>query len=329
MLKALFYPGTIAVIGASRTPGKVGYSIVENLVRGDFEGEVVLINPSATEILGAPCFPDLKSYGKKIDLSVVVLPTGLVKEAVRDSIQAGAGAIVVITAGFKEVDEKGAILERELAALCESRGVRLMGPNCLGIINTENGMNASFAARMPKKGGISLLSQSGALATAILDLAAERHLGMAKLASIGNKADLNENDFISAFAEDPGTSVILGYLENIVSGDTFIKVAEAAALKRPNCLGIINTENGMNASFAAMMPKKGGISLLSQSGALATAILDLAAEQHLGMALVMQPLPGGDRVAIITNAGGAGNKSVNSRRRKSSEPIISTSLPAI
>lgn len=309
MLESLLIPKTIAVIGASRKPGKVGHAILANLVDAGFEGEIVPVNPSSEEILGVTCYKDLESYGGKIDLAVISIPAAMVKEAAQSSIRAGAKAIVVITAGYKEVGEDGARSERELAELCASYGVRLMGPNCLGLINTHHRMNASFANRMPGVGNISIISQSGALCTAILDWAAGRHLGLAKLVSIGNKADLDETDFLTAFADDEACKVIVGYLESIASGDVFVRTAEAAASKKP----IVIMKAGTTAS--------GGKAASSHTGSLAgTDIAYGAAFKRSGIiraetfealfdyatALAMQPLPAGDRVAIITNAGGPG-----------------------
>lgn len=309
MLEALLTPESIAVIGASRKPGKVGYAILANLVDAGFQGEIVPVNPAGGEILGVKVYPNLGEYGKKIDLAVIVIPTKGVKEAAATAIDAGAKAIVVITAGFKEVGEEGAALEQELADLCASRGVRLMGPNCLGLINTHHRMNASFANRMPEVGGISIISQSGALCTAILDWAAGRHLGLAKLVSIGNKADLDETDFLTAFAEDDESKVIVGYLESIASGDAFVRAAEAAASIKP----VVVMKAGTTVS--------GGKAASSHTGSLAGADIAYgAAFKRSGViraetfealfdyatALAMQPIPKGDRVAIITNAGGPG-----------------------
>ena len=233
MLEPLLKPRSIAVIGASRSPGKVGHELVANLVRSGFEGPIVPVNPSADKVLDLPCYADLKAYGQPIDLSLIAVPPALVKAAVESSTDAGARAIVVITAGFKEVDAAGAALEKDIAELCRSRGARLLGPNCLGLLNTHHKMNASFANKLPLAGDISFFSQSGALCTAILDWAASRHLGLAKLISIGNKADLSETDCLSALAADAETRVIVGYLESIVSGDEFMKTAEAAASSKP------------------------------------------------------------------------------------------------
>jgi acetyltransferase len=215
----------------------------------------------------------------------------------------------VITAGFKEVGEEGAHLERELVELCNASGARLMGPNCLGLINTHHSMNASFASHTPEKGAISVVSQSGALCTAILDWAASRKMGLATLISIGNKADLDETDVLAAFADDERTKVIVGYLESIGSGDEFIRAAESVAAVKP--LVILKAGTTAAGSKAAS----------SHTGALAGADIAYgAAFKRAGIiradtfeslfdfaaALAMQPLPRGDRVAIITNAGGPG-----------------------
>ena len=309
MLDALLTPKAVAVIGASRTPGKVGHELVANLIDSGFKGPIVPINPSADEVLDLPCFPDLKTYGKEIDLSIISVPTPLVRSAIEDSIAAGAGAIVTITAGFKEVGEEGAVLEKEIAALCKARGVSLLGPNCLGLINAHHSMNASFAKQMPEPGGISVISQSGALCTAILDWASARHLGLSKLISMGNKADLSETDFLRGFADDDETKVIVGYLESVDSGDTFIKAAEMAASRKPVVI------------FKSGVTSAGVKAASSHTGSLAGADIAygaafrrsgiIRAETFEAMfdystAFAMQPLPKGDRVAIITNAGGPG-----------------------
>lgn len=158
MLESLFRPHSIAVIGASRSSGKVGHDILANLINGGFQGTIIPVNPSAGEILGLSCLENLKSFKEKIDLSIIAVPKPHVKDAVKDSIQAGAGAIILITAGFKETGSEGAELEKEIAATCKAHNVRLLGPNCLGLINTDHQMNASFAGKMPLKGTISVLS---------------------------------------------------------------------------------------------------------------------------------------------------------------------------
>lgn len=309
MLEALLTPQSIAVIGASRTPGKVGHEVLANLIEGGYPGRIVPINPTCSEILGLKCYPDLKTATQSVEMAIIAVPVNIIKVAVEESIEAGAKAIVVITAGFKETGPDGAVLEREIAAMCSSASVRLLGPNCLGLINAPHKMNASFAKHMPMPGHISVISQSGALCTAILDWAAARHLGLAKLISMGNKADLNESDFLKYFADDPQTKVIVGYLENIVSGDDFMKQAENAASKKPVVI------------FKAGVTKAGVKAASSHTGSLAGADIAYgAAFKRSGIvradtfealfdyatAFAMQPLPKGDHVAIITNAGGPG-----------------------
>ncbi|MFH7319064.1 acetate--CoA ligase family protein [Desulfurivibrio sp. D14AmB] len=308
-LHPLLYPASIAIIGASRTPGKVGHDILANLLASGFTGELVPVNPAGSEILGLACLPELKGSGKKIDLAVIAVPRPLVEGAVTDALAAGAGAVVVITAGFKEMDAQGAALEKRLAALCAARQARMLGPNCLGLINSRHRMNASFAAKMPTPGDISVISQSGALATAILDLAAGRHLGLAKLISIGNKADISEVDLLLALTADPDTKVIIAYLEDISSGEEFIKAATETSSQKP----VVILKSGTTAA--------GQQAASSHTGVLAGADLAYgAAFRRSGViradtfeslfdyatAFAMQPLPAGDRVLIITNAGGPG-----------------------
>lgn len=309
MLESLLSPRSVAIVGASATPGKVGYAILANMIAAGFPGRIVPVNPKADTLLGLPCAHSLAELTEKPDLVVIAVPTAAVKPAVADAIAAGTGAVIVITAGFKETGPAGAALEAEITGLCRQAGVRMMGPNCLGLLNTQARLNASFAAQTPSVGSISVLSQSGALCTAILDWAAGRHLGLAKLISIGNKADLDETDFLEALAEDDATRVIVGYLENITAGDVFIKRAEAVAARKP----VVILKVGTTAA--------GGKAASSHTGSLAGADIAYgAAFKRAGViraegfeemfdaatALAMQPLPKGNRVAIITNAGGPG-----------------------
>ncbi len=309
VLEELLNPRTVAVVGASRTPGKVGHDIVANLKDGRFPGKIVPVNPSADEILGLPCCRDLGACNGSIDLSVIAVPAQSVSKAVGSSIQAGAKAIVVITAGFKEVGECGAEHERQIAEICKAHGVRLMGPNCLGLINAHYRMNASFASQMPTPGGISVISQSGALAAAILDWAAGRHLGLAKVVSIGNKADIDETDLLAAFADDPETKVIVAYLESIVTGSRFIRVAQAAASAKPVViLKAGTTSAGLKAASSHTGSLAGAdtayAAAFKRSGVIRAD--DFESLFDTATALAMQPLPKGNRVAIITNAGGPG-----------------------
>jgi acetyltransferase len=299
----------VAVIGASRNPEKVGYAFMHNLTRLGFKGTIVPVNLEAPEILGVKCYKSLDEFGGKIDLSVIVVGAKYVKEAVQNSIKAGARTIIVITAGFKEVSAKGAEAEKELVDLCHAAGVRMMGPNCLGVLNTHHALNATFAPTVPPPGPISVISQSGALCVAILDWAASQKLGLGKVISFGNKADLNEVDFIQALAEDKETKVIAGYLESIKEGDKFLRVAEQAASVKPVVILKVGiTQAGAKAASSHTGSLAGADiaygAAFKRSGVIRAenfeALFDYA------LAFATQPLPAGDRVCVITNAGGPG-----------------------
>ncbi len=309
MLETLLNPQSIAVIGASRTPGKVGHEIVANLKDANFPGKIIPINRSADEVLGLTCYPDLKTAAEKIELAIIAVPTRFVMAALEDAAKAGATAAVVITAGFKEVGPEGAQLEKEIARFCKARNIRLLGPNCLGLINTNHNMNASFAKKMPSSSPVSVISQSGALATAILDWAAAQKLGLAKLISIGNKADLDENDFIEALAQDDHTKVIVAYLESINNGDEFIKTAENAAAKKPIVIFKSGTTSAGSKAASSHTGSLAGADIAYGAAFIRAGVIRADSFEALfdySTAFAMQPLPQGKRVAVITNAGGPG-----------------------
>lgn len=309
MLEPLLYPKAVAVVGASRTPGKVGHDILANLINCGFKGEIVPINPRADEVLGIRCCDDLRNHPRPIDLAVIAVPVSAVRAAVEGSIHAGAKAIALITAGFKEASAEGAELEREIAQTCRGHKVRLLGPNCPGLINTDHGLNASIIPQFPRRGRISVVSQSGAVCTAIMDWASKGHLGLAKMVGIGNRADLTEIDFLEAFSADEQTKVIVGYLESISSGDEFVKIAETASATKPVVIlkaGI--TRAGMKAASSHTGSLAGSDiaygAAFKRSGVIRAdsfeKLLDYA------VAFATQPLPRGNRVAIISNAYGPG-----------------------
>ncbi|MGB7767773.1 MAG: acetate--CoA ligase family protein [Verrucomicrobiia bacterium] len=309
MLETLLYPKAVAVIGASRSPEKVGHAVLANLVNGGFKGTIVPVNPGTGEILGLKCYKSLDEYKNPIDLGIIVVAGKYVKDALRSCLEAGAKSVIVITAGFKEVGAAGAQAEQELVEMCRTHGARMVGPNCLGVLNTDHQMNATFAPSVPPPGKISVLSQSGALCVAILDWAADQKLGLGKVISFGNKADLNEADFIQALAEDKATNVIAGYLESIKEGDKFLRVAEqAASIKPVVILKVGITQAGAKAASSHTGSLAGADiaygAAFKRAGVIRAenfeALFDYAA------AFAMQPLPKGERVAIITNAGGPG-----------------------
>ncbi|MGO8836612.1 MAG: acetate--CoA ligase family protein [Limisphaerales bacterium] len=309
MLETLLYPKAIAVIGASRNPDKVGYAVMANLVNNGFKGPIVPINLDGGEILGVKCYKSLDEYQGPIDLSIIMVGGKYVKDALNNSIKAGAKSIIVITAGFKEVGAEGAKAEQELVEICRAGGVRMVGPNCLGVLNTDHAMNATFAPSVPPPGKISVISQSGALCVAILDWAAEQKLGLGKVISFGNKADLNEVDFIQTLAADKETKVIAGYLESIKEGDKFLRIAEQAASVKPVVILKVGVTSAGAKAASSHTGSLAGADMaygaaFKRSGVIRAenfeALFDYAT------AFAMQPLPNGERVAIITNAGGPG-----------------------
>ncbi|MBI5395220.1 MAG: acetate--CoA ligase family protein [Verrucomicrobia bacterium] len=305
----LFKPRSIAVIGASRTPGKVGYEILVNLKNSGYEGVIVPVNPTAKEVLGMKCYGDLAEYGQPIDLSVIVVPTKAVKDAIEMSARAGAKAAVVITAGFKEVGYEGAELEKEIADICRSNNMRLMGPNCIGLINTHHKMNATFASSFPPAGGISIISQSGALCVAILDLAVSKKMGLGKIVSFGNKADLNEVDFLQAFVSDSDTKVVACYLESITEGDEFLRIAEQVASVKPVVILKVGTTSAGAKAASSHTGSLAGADMAYGAAFKRVGVIraeNIEALFDYALALAMQPLPKGKRVVIITNAGGPG-----------------------
>lgn len=309
MLTPLFFPESIAVLGASRTPGKVGHDIIANLLAGGYAGRIIPVNPSASEVLGLPCLAGIKQTGEKIDLCIVALPSIQVLEAVRDCLEARAGAIAIISSGFKETGSEGAALESRIAELCQSHKVPLLGPNCLGLVNTENRMNASFAGRLPQPGSISVISQSGAICTALLDLAAARHTGIAKMVSIGNKADLNEGDLLVALAGDAQTRVIIAYLEDIACGDAFVKAATEASMKKPVIILKSGTTVAGQQAASSHTGVLAGAEIAYGAAFMRSGVIpadNFEALLDYGALFSMQPLPKGNRVLIITNAGGPG-----------------------
>ncbi|MFW8602047.1 acetate--CoA ligase family protein [Desulfobacterota bacterium M19] len=323
MLTALFTPQAIAVVGASRRPGKFGNVILRNLMEGGFAGKIVPVNPRAGEIMGLPCFSSLRQVRDKIDLSVIIVSQPQVLQAVHDSIAAGARALIVNSTGFKEVDARGAELEEKIAEICTLRQISLLGPNCLGLINTGHRLNILHGAAMPGEGGISMLSQSSAICAAFLEGMAASGLGVAKVVSLGNKAQLTEVDMLRALGRDEDSKLIAAYLENIASGDDFVKAAEGASNKKPVIiLKSAVTQAGRRAAaahsgelisddtaYGAAFKRAGIIRAESFS-----AFLDYT------LAFSLQPLPAGRRVLVITNAGGPGIMAVDSLVRAGLRP---------
>lgn len=309
MLNYLFNPRSVAVVGASREAKKVGFAVLNNLIRYKYEGVIYPINPSATDILGVKAYPSLAKIGEDVDLAVISIPAKFVAESIKDCAKANVKAVVVLSAGFKEIGHEGIKLEQEMLKIASDNGIRIMGPNCLGVINTSNNMNASFAADMLAKGKTALFSQSGALGVAIMDWALEYNFGFSKFISLGNKSDLNEVDFLEYFITDDETDIILGYIEDVVEGRRFIDIAKKATKVKPV---ILIKSGGTEAGARAASSHTGALAgsetafnaAFKQTGVMrATGIQELF---DTALAFSGGKLPKGERLLIITNAGGPG-----------------------
>ncbi|HGE70800.1 TPA: CoA-binding protein [Candidatus Poribacteria bacterium] len=309
MLDNFFKPSSVAVIGASREAGKVGYEVVKNLIDNGFSGRIYPINPKADEILGLKAYPNVNAVTEHIGLAVIVIPSQFIISAIEDCGKKGIDSVIIITAGFKESGSEGAKLEQELAHRTKELGIRVIGPNCLGVMDTYSKLNASFAAGMPPQGKIAFFSQSGALGTAILDWAIKENIGFSKFISMGNKMDVNEADLLTVLADDPETNVILGYIEGVKNGREFMKSAFEATKKKP----VILFKSGSTAAGAKAASSHTGtlagsenafISAFKQCGILRAPTMEALFDYAL--VLAYQPLPKGNRLAILTNAGGPG-----------------------
>jgi len=309
VLESLFNPRSVAVIGASSDPDKVGYAVIKNLKDADFGGSIVPVNPRSTEILGLKTFASLTEVKEKLDVAVVAIPAPLVPNVLRDCASVGVDFAVVLSAGFKEAGGEGVRMEEEIRALAKSHGIRILGPNCLGVISTPSKLNATFAAGMLPKGRIAFFSQSGALGIAILDWAVGNKVGFSRFISLGNKVDLNEIDFIEYFVSDPETDVILGYIEDVVDGRKFLDIARKATKQKP----IILIKSGGTLAGARAASSHTGALAGSETAFTAafkqTGIIRAAGIQDLfdtALAFSGNKLPAGDRLLIVTNAGGPG-----------------------
>jgi acetyl coenzyme A synthetase (ADP forming)-like protein len=311
MLDAFFKPRSVAVIGASRDPDKLGYAVVRNLVEGGYAavGKIYPINPKADSILDLKAYPSVLDVPEPIDLAVVVIPYPHVPDAMRECGKKGIPAAVVISAGFREAGKEGLERERELTKIAREYHIRLIGPNCLGVIDTVTPLNASFSAGIPPSGPMAFMSQSGALGTAILDWALAGTLGFSKFVSLGNKADVSEIDLLQAWADDPDTNVILAYSEGLPDGQAFIRTAREVAKKKP----VIAVKSGVTtAGSRAVSSHTGSLAGSEQAYAAAfkqAGVLRAYSMEQLfdfALAFAYQPVLKGDRIAIVTNAGGPG-----------------------
>jgi acetyl coenzyme A synthetase (ADP forming)-like protein len=315
MLNSIFYPKSIAVIGASRQTGSVGQSQLANLLMNRFQGIIFPVNPSAASILGIKCYPHVLEISDDVDLAVIIVPNRAVPQVLDECGRMGIKGAVIISAGFKEVGGDGVELERRVQEISDRHGIALVGPNCLGVINTDpsSSMNATFGTQMPKEGNIAFVSQSGALCVAVLDYAKEAKIGFSKFISMGNKAGVAENDLLRYLQKDPKTDVILMYLEDLVDGREFMTIAREITSSRSMPKPIIALKAGRTIAGARAASSHTGS--LAGSDNVYNAIFEQCGVMRVDTleelfdytkAFSSQPLPKGGNVAIVTNSGGPG-----------------------
>ncbi|BDC36559.1 MAG: CoA-binding protein [Candidatus Methanoliparum thermophilum] len=308
MLDKFFYPKSITVIGASNKPYKVGKIIIDNLTMS-YPGKIYPVNPNEDEINDLKAYKTVLDIPDTVDLAIIVIPNIAVPKIIEECGKKGVKFCIIISSGFKETGVEGAKLEREIAEIAKKYRIRLLGPNCFGVINTDNNLNTTFSPIMPIVGNIAVFSQSGALCSTLLDWAYKERIGFSKFISLGNKVDLNENDFLEYFVNDKQTNIVLGYLEGITDGETFIK--EAKRLTKNKALVLIksgSTSAGARAASSHTGTLAGTEEAYTTAFKKCGAIRAKSIDDWLDIARVFsnQPLPKGDKIAIITNAGGPG-----------------------
>lgn len=308
-MKHFFEPRTVAVVGANRSRGKIGSEILHNIVAGEFTGRIVAVHPTASSIGDTPAYSRLTDVPDIVDLAVICVPCAQVGAVVDDCITKGVKALVIISAGFGETGPSGRALEREILEKVRTAGIRMIGPNCMGIINTEPAvrLNATFSPVAPIAGRVAMSTQSGALGLAILDYVRQMNLGISTFVSVGNKADVSGNDLIQYWAKDPRTDVILLYLESFGNPRRFGQIARRVARQKP----IVAVKSGRSLAGARAASSHTGAlatsdlvvdALFRQAGVIRTATLEELFD--VATLLAHQPLPAGPRTAVLSNAGG-------------------------
>jgi acetate---CoA ligase (ADP-forming) len=311
-VRGILAPSAVAVIGASRDPNSIGGRLFHNLIGGEFHGPVYPINPKADVVHGVPAYASMKEAPEGIDVAFVAVPADHVADVARDAAERHVRSLVVISAGFAETGGEGPARQRELLEVCRAAGMRLVGPNCMGVVNTDPDirLNGTFASAEPPVGRVGFLSQSGALGLAVMEHATRLGLGLSSFVSVGNKADIDANDLIAYWGRDPRTDVILLYLESITDARRFARLAPRVARETP----IVVVKSGRSSAGARAAASHTGALLSSsdvsvdalfrQSGVIRTATLEEMFD--VATLLANQPPPKGTRVGIVTNAGGLG-----------------------
>ncbi len=316
-LDKIFNPKSVAIIGASRHPGKIGNQVVKNIIDGGYKGKIYPVNPKADEILGLKCYPSVKDIEDDIDLAIIVVPAKIVEQAIKDCAEKGVGGVVIISSGFSEVGNVEG--ENRIVEIARKAKMPIIGPNVVGILSNSSNLNASFAPDLPYNGNITLISQSGALVIGLIGWTWMYKVGLTKIVSIGNKADVDFSELIIYFGEkDPDTKCIAIYMEGTDAGREFYEAAKKISPKKPIVV--------LKAGFS----ERGELAVASHTGSMAGAAkLYAAAFKQSGvimaenlielydkaLALSLQPVPKKDLIVVITNGGGAGVLSTDSAEK--------------
>lgn len=305
----LFSPQSVAIVGASRHKEKLGYQVLENLINTGFKGKIYPVNPEAQEILGLKAFSKISDISEEVDLAIIIVPAQIVKTVIMDCIAKNVAYAVIISSGFSEIGKKGKLLQESIKEKIAASNLRVLGPNCLGIFNTENNLNATFAAPKLIKGNVSIVFQSGALGVALLDWAEKLQFGFAKFISLGNKVDVEESELLEFLGEDPETKVIALYLEQIANPAKFLEVTKKVSSKKPIVILKGGTTSiGARAAFshtaALVSPKHINKAIFAQGNLIVAETI----EEMLNIVKIvaLEPKTKSREIAVITNAGGPG-----------------------
>lgn len=307
MLDSFFTPKNIAVVGASRDPHKLGYGVLRNLIKYKFKGDIYPVNKYASEISGLECYPSVLDLPYSVDLAVIIVPVKFVASVLEECGKKNIRHVMIISGGFRETGNEGARLEKKLLQIAEKFHIRIIGPNCIGTIDTHAPINSTFVVGMPEQGDIGFISQSGAMIAAVIDWATGSGVGFSRIVSLGNQIDVTETEMIELIGNNRETKVVTAYAEGISNGKQFLNLASGLSRKKP----FVILKGGRS--------EKGARAVTSHTGALAgsevaysaafkkTGALEAKTMEEMfdwARALAWQPLPKGNRVAVLTNAGG-------------------------
>lgn len=327
-IERLLTPGSVAVIGASREPGGVGQTVLRNLLAADFTGPVYPVHREVRAVAGVRAYPSVGAIDGEVDLAVVAVPAESVLDVVKECAEKGVHGLVVVSSGFGETGAGGRARQDELASIARSYGLRVVGPNCLGIANTDPAtrLNATLAATLPGRGRVGFFSQSGALGTALLQRVAQRGMGISSFVSAGNRADVSGNDLLQYWEEDEASEVILLYLESLGNPRKFTRLARRIARRKP----IVAVKSGGtpvgHSARALRLPDSAISSLFAQAGLIR--VDDLIQLFDVGQLLAHQPLPAGPRVGLVTNSDAMGLLAVHASADAGLEPRPPVNLGA-